>query len=83
MDPNYEDAPDMGFGIPEPIRAGLPRSEWLNRDVTLFNNHGTIVGAGLIWNSDVADCIDSSRLGVDHVGVLIFESILAEYVPSD
>lgn len=32
----------------EPIHAGLPRTEWLNLDVTLVNGVGRVVAIGVV-----------------------------------
>ena len=81
--PILDNDPESHNEIPEPLQSGLPRSEWLNLEVSVFNAEGDLVGAGVIRNCEPADCVDNSQLGLQDVGVLILESILPEHVPAD
>ena len=81
--PDIDIDPESSNEIPEPLRTGLPRSEWLNLEVSLFNAEDVIVGAGVIRNCEPADCVDNSPLGSEDVGVLVLECILPNHVPLD
>lgn len=80
--PESEGETEYGGENPEPIRAGLPRPEWLNRNVKLLNSDGVLVGAGLVRNCDPSDCVDSQPLGSEDVGILILESFAEDFVPA-
>lgn len=64
-----------------PQCVGVERREWKNLNVVLLDDSGLAVAEGVCRNSDEMDCVDSTRLGLDHVGVLIFLSLSPNVVP--
>lgn len=74
---------DFDGDIPQPIRAGLPRVEWLNRSVSLISSEGVLVGSGIVRNCHASDCVDNRPLGTEDVGILVLESLRHDLLPAD
>ena len=55
---------------------GLFRAAWVNLDLVLLNDSGVAVAEGICRNTHPQDCVDEYQLGIEDVGVVIWESLI-------
>jgi hypothetical protein len=82
-DPLMESNSDTDSGEEDRACTGLLRSQLLDKCVTLLFEEGVVVATGVIRASQPSDCVDSTQLGPDNVGVFILDSNRHNAVPDD
>jgi hypothetical protein len=65
---------DIDSGEEDRAYTGLLRSQLLDKCVTLLSEEGVAVTTGVIRASQPSNCVDSTQLGPNDVGVFILES---------
>jgi hypothetical protein len=62
---------------------GLSRDQWIDKGVSLLSPDGVVVATSIVRASQPQDCVDSSSLGENNVGIYILESNGHSPVPED
>lgn len=70
---------ENNINIPQYV--GVWHSAWKNLNVVHFYEYGLAMAEGICCNSCEMDCVDATRLGLDHVGVLIFIFVFSKCCP--
>ena len=62
---------------------GLSQDQWIDKCISLFSPNGVAVATGIVRASQLQDCVDSSLLGENDVGIYILESNGQPYILED